>query len=297
MLPPIRHSSFRLSNQPQYQYLIEDALKYAKKIHPQDLDAQLELSIDKLFVNFGAEVLRHIPGRVSTEVDAKFSFDTEATIKKACHLIRMYEEVGIPRERVLIKIATTWEGIQAARCLEKTHGIHCNMTLLFSFCQAVAATDAGVTLISPFVGRILDWYLKNERNGKPYPPAEDPGVKSVIRIYKYFKKHNCSTSVMGASFRNIDEIIELAGCDYLTISPKLLEELASTHRQIKCQLDPSMSLLDVPYKVDHYDEARFRWELNEDAMATEKLAEGIRKFAADSQQLRQHLRELLHNQS
>jgi transaldolase len=280
------------SNQTQYKYLIKNALDYAKNRHPHDIKAQATLATDKLFVNFGVEILKHVSGRVSTEIDARLSFDTEATIEKAHQIIKMYEEMNVAKERILIKIATTWEGIQAARHLERNDGIHCNMTLLFSFPQAVAAAEAGVTLVSPFVGRILDWYMKNESDGKPYPAAEDPGVKSVTRIYKYYKKHSYQTAVMGASFRNIDEILELAGCDYLTISPNLLEELASKKKPITRKLNPSMSLIDVPDKI-HYDEKRFRWELNEDAMATEKLAEGIRKFSTDLVQLQQQLYKML----
>ncbi|CAG8596944.1 10281_t:CDS:2 [Paraglomus occultum] len=271
-----------------YQHLIDSAIEYAKT-KSGTTDDKVEWAIDKLLINFGVEILKIIPGRVSTEVDAKLSFDKEATIAKARRLIGLYKEVGIPKERVLIKIASTWEGIRAAEELER-EGIHCNLTLLFSFPQAVACAEAGVTLISPFVGRILDWYKK--ATGKIYAPAEDPGVSSVTRIYNYYKNHGYKTIVMGASFRNIGEIIELAGCDFLTISPALLASLKDSHDIIERKLSPEKAAATKEEKVT-FDEKSFRWALNEDAMATEKLSEGIRKFAEDATTLRALLKQKL----
>ncbi|KAJ1909744.1 sedoheptulose-7-phosphate:D-glyceraldehyde-3- phosphate transaldolase, partial [Tieghemiomyces parasiticus] len=270
------------TQKPQYAKLIDDAVQYARKQAGSDVAAQQSLAFDKLLVNFGHEILKIIPGRVSTEVDARLSFDKAATVAKAQQLIALYEEIGVDRKRVLIKIASTWEGIQAAHELETQHGINCNLTLLFGFAQAVAAAEAGVTLISPFVGRILDWYKKT--TGKDYAQAsEDPGVQSVQRIYNYYKQHGYPTIVMGASFRNIGEIEQLAGCDYLTISPALLSELqtkkVSLERVLSPQLATSAATEQQP-KVS-FNETQFRWALNEDPMATEKLSEGIRKFAAD----------------
>ncbi|KAJ3017514.1 sedoheptulose-7-phosphate:D-glyceraldehyde-3- phosphate transaldolase [Thoreauomyces humboldtii] len=269
------------SQKTQYAHLIDDAIKYAKAKGGSDKE-QLDLAFDKLLVNFGVEILKLVPGRVSTEVDAHLSFNKEATLAKAKHLIALYKEAGIDKSRVLIKIASTWEGIQAARELERDHGIHCNLTLLFSFAQAVACAEAGVTLISPFVGRILDWYKKS--TGKDYKGAEDPGVVSVQQIYNYYKKYDYKTIVMGASFRNVSEIQELVGCDFLTISPALLKDLAASTENWEAKLEaPKAKNLDI--KKVSYDEKDFRWELNEDAMATEKLSEGIRKFAADGDAL------------
>jgi transaldolase len=249
--------------------------------------------MDKLAVNFGTEILKIVPGRVSTEIDARLSFDTEATIRRAEGLAALYEESGVdPRTQVLFKIASTWEGVRAAERLE-AQGLHCNLTLLFSFPQAVAAAEAGVTLISPFVGRILDWY-KNNQNVAGYPADEDPGVLSVTRIYNYFKRHGYKTVVMGASFRNSEEILALAGCDLLTISPVLLGELAASEGEVPRKLDPEQALTMDIAKVS-YDERGFRWDLNEDAMATEKLAEGIRLFAADTRMLEQFVREVCRN--
>jgi transaldolase len=241
--------------------------------------------MDNLFVSFGAEILKLIPGRVSTEVDAGLSFDTEASMAKARKLISMYEKKGISRERILIKIASTWEGIRAAERLEK-EGIHCNLTLLFSFAQAVACAEAGVTLISPFVGRIYDWY-KKENGGKEINPDEDPGVASVTRIYNYYKKYGYQTQVMGASFRNTDQIVRLAGSDLLTISPDLLEKLEQTDGTLQRRLDPAKAKSVAEPRL-HLDEKGFRWLHNEDAMATEKLSEGIRKFYADARKLEQY---------
>jgi transaldolase len=235
--------------------------------------------MDKLFVNFGVEILKIIPGRVSTEVDARLSFDIAGSIEKARALIALYEAEKIPRERILIKLASTWEGTKAAAQLEK-EGIHCNMTLLFSLPQAIACGEAKATLISPFVGRILDWYKKNS-GITSYPPDEDPGVVSVRNIYNYLKKFEYKTVVMGASFRNEDEILELAGCDLLTISPQLLEQLSSSEANVTRKLDPAkakeMTIEKIPL-----DESAFRLMLNDNAMATEKLSEGIRKFAEDA---------------
>ncbi len=234
--------------------------------------------IDRLLVAFGTEILNIIPGRVSTETDARLSFDTDATIEKGLRLIRLYEEAGIPRERVLIKIASTWEGIRAAELLEKEE-IRCNMTLLFSLPQAIACAEARAQLISPFVGRIYDWYKKS--TGQEYSGADDPGVQSVKRIYSYYRKFGYPTEVMGASFRNTSQITELAGCDLLTISPELLQKLADTDAPIARKLSPEIAQASDLQKVE-LDEKSFRFMLNEDAMATEKLAEGIRLFCADA---------------
>ncbi len=241
--------------------------------------------MDKLFVTFGCHILKIVPGRVSTEVDAGLSFDTEGTLAKAHRLIDLYRQSGIGRERVLIKIASTWEGIRAAEQLER-EGIHCNLTLLFSFAQAVACAEAGVTLISPFVGRIYDWYRK-ERGVKDIPADEDPGVASVTRIYDYFKKFDYQTQVMGASFRKVDQIVRLAGCDLLTISPDLLEQMEKTEGSVPRRLSVDTAKASDAQKI-HLDEKTFRWMHNEDAMATEKLAEGIRKFYADARKLEQY---------
>jgi transaldolase len=268
--------------------LIDSAVEYAKN-KAGSVDQKVELATDKLLINFGSEILKIIPGRVSTEVDAILSFDTEATIAKARKLIELYKEIGIAKERILIKIASTWEGIKAAEILEK-EGIHCNLTLLFSFPQAVACAEAGATLISPFVGRILDWYKKSE--GRDFSAKEDPGVKSVTKIYNYYKNHGYKTIVMGASFRNTGQIEELTGCDFLTISPKLLEQLNSDTKSIKHNLSPENAKTFNEEKVT-FDEKKFRWELNEDAMATEKLAEGIRTFAKDAAKLKVQLKERL----
>jgi transaldolase len=242
-------------------------------------------------VNFGIEILKIVPGRVSTEVDARLSFDTEGTISKARKLIGMYEEAGISRERILIKIAATWEGIRAAEVLEK-EGIHCNLTLLFSKIQAIACAEAGVQLISPFVGRILDWY-KNDLGVDHFEPKDDPGVLSVAEIYNYYKKFGYKTEVMGASFRNVGEIIELAGCDLLTISPALLGELeAMDGENITAKLYTEQAIHSDEEKIVA-DEKHFRWLLNENAMATEKLAEGIRRFTTDLVSLENYLKELM----
>jgi len=269
-------------NLPQYQHLVDKAIQYGKS---QGLtkEQQLEHAMDKLCVLFGCELLKIIPGRVSTEVDARLSFDTQASIAKAQKFIQLYADEGIPKERILIKLGSTWEGIQAAKVLESQHGITCNMTLLFSFAQAVACAEAGVTLISPFVGRILDWHVANT-NQKSYQPLEDPGVVSVTRIYNYYKKFGYKTVVMGASFRNDGEIRALAGCDLLTISPQLLEQLQSSTEPIVPRLSVETAKQSKDEQV-HMDEKTFRWHHNEDAMATDKLADGIRKFNADARKL------------
>ncbi|MCC7084856.1 MAG: transaldolase [Pirellulales bacterium] len=278
---------FQAAQMPQYQRLIDDAIE-ATQSDGGSKQQKLAALVDRLFVDFGKEILKIIPGRVSTEVDARLSFDGEATMNRARGIIKLYEAAGVERQRILIKIASTWEGIRAAAKLEK-EGIHCNLTLLFSFPQAVACAEAGVTLISPFVGRILDWY-KKARAVESIPAAEDPGVQSVTHIYNYFKKFGYQTEIMGASFRNIGEITELAGCDLLTISPKLLEELQSANGQLARKLDPAIAKQQKLEKVS-LDEKTFRWMLNEDAMATEKLAEGIRHFSADLVKLEKALQQ------
>ena len=269
---------FKASSMPQYKHLLDEAVKYAKTSAEKMTDQErLDLAMDRLSVAFGLEILKIVPGYVSTEVDARLSFDTDGSVKRARRIIKLYEENGIDRKRILIKLATTWEGLQAAKIL-KEEGILCNMTLLFSFAQAVASAEAGVHLISPFVGRILDWFKKAEGKDS-YEPSKDPGVLSVTRIYKYYKSHGYHTIVMGASFRNVQEIIELAGCDRLTIAPALLKELSEMSDELQVKL--SASNIGVPEPKITLDEKSFRWMMNEDAMATEKLAEGIRGFAAD----------------
>ena len=240
----------------------------------------LDADMDRMFVNFGCEILKHVAGRVSTEVDARLSFDTEKSIEKARRFISLYEKENVSRQRVLIKLASTWEGIRAAEKLER-EGIHCNMTLLFSFAQAVACAEAGVTLISPFVGRIYDWY-KAARKVDDIPIEEDPGVASVVRIYNYYKRHGYPTQVMGASFRKTGQILALAGCDLLTIAPDLLLQLSNTPGEIEKMLSPEKA---PQVKKIHLDEKAFRWEHNQDAMASDKLSEGIRKFDVDARKL------------
>ncbi|XP_055696732.1 probable transaldolase [Phlebotomus papatasi] len=275
----------------QYQHLIDKAVKRASESGGSQ-DEKVVEAMDILCVLFGCEILKIIPGRVSTEVDARLSFDRDASVAKALKLIKLYEEQGIDKKRILIKLASTWEGIQAAKILEEEHGVQCNLTLLFSFCQAVACAEAGVTLISPFVGRILDWYVANTEN-KSYPADKDPGVISVTQIYNYYKKFGYKTVVMGASFRNVGEIKALAGCDLLTISPKLLGELGASADSVPRKLNLE-SAKEANLEKIALDEPSFRWMLNEDQMATEKLSEGIRKFAADSRKLETMLRNLLH---
>jgi transaldolase len=271
---------FQAVQKPEYRHLLDDAIQYALK-SSDDRAARAEVGMDKLLVNFACEILKIIPGRVSTEVDARLSFDTAGTLAKARRLIDLYAKAGIDRKRVLIKIASTWEGIKAAEQLER-EGIHCNLTLLFSFAQAVACAEAGVTLISPFVGRITDWH-KKER-GTDIPADEDPGVQSVTRIFNYFKKFDYKTQVMGASFRTLDQIVRLAGCDLLTISPNLLEQLQKTHGEVTRRLSVETAKASDEKKI-HLEEKTFRWLHNEDAMAVEKLSDGIRKFNADARRL------------
>nr|WP_314171069.1 transaldolase [uncultured Aggregatibacter sp.] len=268
---------------PQYAPLIDEAIAYGKQ-QSQDKAQQLVDAEDKLAVNIGLEILKLVPGRVSTEVDARLSYDTEATVAKARKLIALYEAAGINKNRILIKIASTWQGIRAAEILEK-EGINCNLTLLFSEAQARACAEAGVYLISPFVGRILDWYKANT-DKKEYAPAEDPGVISVTKIYNYYKQYGYKTVVMGASFRNVGEIIELAGCDRLTIAPPLLKTLHETPNAVVRKLGFQG---EVQAKPQPLTEAEFYWQHNSDAMAVEKLAEGIRKFAVDQGKLEEML--------
>jgi transaldolase len=275
---------YKAAQMPAYRKFVDHATELA---HQQDgsKEKMADEFIDRLFVLFGCEILKVIPGRVSTEVPANLSFDTEAAILKARKLISLYEAEGVSRERILIKLASTWEGIRAAERLEK-EGIHCNLTLLFSFAQAVACAEAKVTLISPFVGRIYDWY-KKEKGGAEIPADQDPGVASVTRIFNYYKKYGYKTQVMGASFRNVNQIERLAGCDLLTISPDLLEKLEKTEGAVEHKLDPAKSK-SLPEERLHLDEKTFRWMHNEDAMATDKLAEGIRNFNADARRLEEY---------
>jgi len=281
---------FAAAKMPAYQTLIDEAVAWAKKQGGKEPEVMNNV-MDKVCVNFGAEILKIIPGRVSTEVDARLSFDTEAMVQKAQTLIKLYKDAGIDKERILIKLASTWEGVQAARILESQFGIHCNMTLIFNFYQAVACADAGATLISPFVGRILDWYVANT-NQKTYESLEDPGVKSVTKIYNYYKKFDIKTVVMGASFRNTGEILGLAGCDLLTISPSLLDKLAQSTEEVTPHLNADSAKASDISRVTVTEQV-FRWQMNEDQMANDKLSEGIRKFAVDSIKLEGVLRERL----
>lgn len=267
------------SNMEKYKSLVADAVAYGKK-QSGTLDEQLNATMDYLAVLFGCKILEIVPGRVSTEVDARLSFDTQGSVKKALSLIKMYKSLGYDKNRVLIKLASTWEGIRAAEILEKQHGVHCNLTLLFSLVQAAACAEAGVTLISPFVGRILDWHVANT-DQKQFAPDADPGVISVTKIYNYFKKFDYKTLVMGASFRNIDEIKALAGCDLLTIGPTLLKQLEDENDNVKPKLTIQSAKESDVKKLD-LNEAKFRYMLNADAMATDKLSEGIRKFVDDT---------------
>lgn len=271
---------------PQYSELVSNAISSARSLGG-DSHTILNNAVDRLAVAIGKEILTTIPGRISTEVDARLSFNTNETIARGRKIIALYEEYGICKDRVLIKIASTWEGIEAAKVLE-SEGINCNLTLLFGFAQAVACADAGVYLISPFVGRILDWH-KRDTGRDSYPAPEDPGVLSVTRIFNYYKHNGFKTIVMGASFRNIGEIEELAGCDRLTISPALLEELENDQNPLEQKLDSAQVSAEGKLQLD---EGWFRWEMNNDAMATEKLAEGIRNFAADQEKLECLLKEL-----
>lgn len=274
---------------PQYSSIVQECVEYGKSLGGS-MDEQVVNVTDKLFVAFGTKILGIVPGRVSTEVDARLSFDVEGMVTKAHKLIKLYEEAGISRERVLIKLSTTWEGVQAAKILE-AEGIHCNMTLLFSFAQAVACGEAGVTLISPFVGRIFDWFVAHG-DKKTFTEDDDPGVISVRRIYNYYKRHGYKTIVMGASFRNTKQISGLLGCDYLTISPKLLNELKNDTRSLEVKLNKE----SAPQLGDDFislNEKDYRYAHNEDAMAVEKLAEGIRKFAVDQVKLETQIKAML----
>ncbi len=277
---------YQAAQMPEYKSLLQSAIQHALK-SPGDAAARAEAGMDMLMVSFGREILKVVPGRVSTEIDASLSYDTQGSIAKAHRLIAMYEAAGISRERVLIKMASTWEGIRAAEQLER-EGIHCNLTLLFSFAQAVACAEAKVTLVSPFVGRIYDWY-KKQRGGEEIPADVDPGVESVTRIYNYYKKFGYKTQVMGASFRRVDQVLNLAGCDLLTISPDLLKQMEKTPGEVPRRLSIETAKSSDAIKI-HLDEKTFRWMHNEDAMATEKLSEGIRKFYADARKLEQFAR-------
>ena len=281
---------YAATQDPRYAPLMREAVTYAINGGSDDRAAQLEKAMDRVSVNFGLKILEIVPNRVSTEVDARLSFDKEGSIAKAHQLIAMYEEAGISRERVLIKLAATWEGIKAAEELEK-EGIHCNLTLIFSLVQAVACADAGVRLVSPFVGRILDWH-KKDRGVENIAPNIDPGVLSVKKIYNYYKKFDYETQVMGASFRNVGEITQLSGCDLLTISPELLKELERSTGNLKVKLTPEAAKESDIKKIS-VDEKTFRWMLNQDAMATEKLAEGIRNFTKDLVKLEKQMDAML----
>jgi len=273
---------------PQYSAIVNAAISAAKA--GATLDEQVEIAMDKLFVDFGAEILKVVEGRVSTEVDARLSFDKDAQVAKAIKLIKMYEALGVGKERVLIKLSSTWEGIKAAEELEAKHGIHCNLTLLFSFAQAVACAEGKVTLISPFVGRIMDWY--KAKHSKTYEAEEDPGVLSVRKIYNYYKKHGYQTVVMGASFRNTGEVLALAGCDLLTISPTLLSQLDDMSDNVPKKLSAEIAASTESSRLT-LNEAAFRRLHNEDEMAVEKLSQGIRGFAADAVKLEKIIKEKL----
>lgn len=282
---------YQSAQNPRYRALVDAALAAGMQAKG-DGAAKAEATLDQLAVNFGCEILKHIDGRVSTEVSASLSFDGAASLEKARHLIGLYAQAGVPKERVLIKLASTWEGIRAARTLER-EGIHCNLTLLFSFAQAVACAEAGVTLISPFVGRIYDWY-KKERKVEDIPAQEDPGVQSVTRIYNYYKKFGYPTQVMGASFRKVEQITLLAGCDLLTIAPDLLDKMEKTPGEVTRRLSPESARASAGDRLA-LDEAAFRWLHNEDAMASDKLAEGIRKFHVDARKLEEYVLALVKN--
>ncbi len=280
---------YQSAQNPKYRALVEDALAFG--MHAKgDRKSKAEATMAKLAVNFGCEILKHVKGRVSTEVDANLSFDVDGSLAKAHHLIALYGQAGVARERVLIKLASTWEGIRAAQTLER-EGIHCNLTLLFSFAQAVACADAGVTLISPFVGRIYDWY-KKERKVDDIAPEEDPGVQSVTRIYNYYKKFGYRTQVMGASFRKVEQIVGLAGCDLLTISPDLLDKLEGSAGELGRRLSVEAAKASTAERIA-LDEKAFRWMHNEDAMATDKLADGIRRFHVDAHKLEEYVLALV----
>jgi len=268
---------YTASQDPRYAHLMDEALAFARH-KSTDTPKQISVAIDRLFINFGLEILKIVPGRVSTEVDARLSFDTDGSVKKARELIALYKESGIDCDRILIKLASTWEGIKAAEILTK-EGIHCNLTLLFSMPQAIACADAGVQLISPFVGRVLDWHLKNDP-GQSFTPEEEPGVILVKDIFNYYKKFGHKTEIMGASFRNVGEILALAGCDLMTIAPSFLTELEKTEGVVEKKLDSVKAKASELEKIG-MDQKKFRWLMNENDMATVKLSEGIRKFTED----------------
>ncbi|KAM7189788.1 hypothetical protein V8F20_010030 [Naviculisporaceae sp. PSN 640] len=279
------------SKKPEYGALLDESCQRAKA-GPGTPEEKVDAALDYLLVQFGKKILEIIPGKVSTEVDAAFSFDTKASVDKALHIIELYEKEGISKDRVLIKIASTWEGIKAAEILQRDHGINCNLTLMFSLVQAIAAAEAGAYLISPFVGRILDWFKASTK--KEYSKEEDPGVASVKSIFNYYKKFGYKTIVMGASFRNVGEITELAGCDYLTISPNLLEELLNSTEPVPKKLDAAgAAALNLEKKTYINSEPSFRFDFNEDQMAVEKLREGISKFAADAVTLKEIIKKKL----
>ncbi len=278
------------SSMEEYRPLVDEAIAYGKQ-HGAGSEEQLQKALDKLFVQFGLEILKIVPGRVSTEVDARLSFDIEGSVHRARTLISMYEAAGIDRARILIKLASTWEGCCAARELEK-EGIHCNMTLMFSLTQAIGAADAKATLISPFVGRILDWHKKNE-GVEGYPPEKDPGVLSVTEIFNYFKKMGIQTQIMGASFRNVEEILELAGCDLLTIAPKFLKMLKENEKPVVPKLNVEKAKR-LNISAQKMDEKSFRWQLCNNPMALDKLHEGIRLFTKDHLKLQEELRSRGH---
>lgn len=279
---------FAAASKPEYQSLVDEAVQWGKKKTPSK-ESMLDMIMEKVFVNFGLEILKIVPGRVSTEVDARLSFDVDGSVQKARHFISLYEAAGIHRERILIKLASTWEGIRAAEILEK-EGIHCNMTLMFSMAQAIGSAQVGATLISPFVGRILDWYKKT--TGKDYVGAEDPGVVSVTEIFHYYKKHGYKTQIMGASFRNSSEILELAGVDLITLQPKFLGELQVAEGTVARKLDPEASKkMNIP-KIN-LDEKTYRWMMCNNPMATEKLNEGIVNFTKDILKLEEMMKAKL----
>ena len=282
---------YQSAQNPKYRVLVEDALAFGMRAKG-NRKTKAEATMEKLAVNFGCEILKHVKGRVSTEVDASLSFDVDGSLAKAHKLVALYEEAGVARSRVLIKLASTWEGVRAAQKLER-EGIHCNLTLLFSFAQALACADAGVTLISPFVGRIYDWY-KKERKVEDIAAEDDPGVQSVTRIYNYYKKFGYGTQVMGASFRKVEQITGLAGCDLLTISPDLLDKLESATGELERRLSVQAAKASSEEKIA-LDEKVFRWMHNEDAMATDKLADGIRRFHVDGRKLEEYVLALVAN--
>merc|ERR1712137_962333 len=274
------------SGMKDYAHLVDDAIEYGRK-NGESQEERVEKALDKVAVNFGIEILKIVPGRVSTEIDARLSYDTEATVKKAKEILALYKDAGIDKDRVLLKIASTWEGLQAAKLLE-AEDIHVNMTLMFSLTQAMVAAEANATLISPFVGRITDFY-KQKQGVDGFPAAEDPGVLSVKQIYNYYKSHGYKTVVMGASFRNKERVLELAGCDLLTVSPNLLGEIQQSENDVPQTLDASKSSSDVPKTV--LTESEFRWRMCQDECAHFKLAEGIRKFAIDLEKLQKQFEE------